>query len=213
MPARRSPGSPTLGPIIVTEPRVQAAVGVADLRRRRSCRARAASGRASRSATRSRATATTTRPASSSIVTDGTMINWLREGRLSRIGTVIVDEAHERSTNIDFIMGYLKQELAEYPHLRVIITSATFNTDFYLEYFGGPEVVSVMEVPAEKTFGYGMPLFADLDTAEDGEEDVLDAVGRDEIAAAVAPAARATRTRSSSTHWPRRSSAAAEGDR
>ncbi|MEZ5088136.1 MAG: hypothetical protein R2722_18530 [Tessaracoccus sp.] len=43
-------------------------------------------------------------------VTDGTMINWLREGRLSRIGTVIVDEAHERSTNIDFIIGYLKRE-------------------------------------------------------------------------------------------------------
>ena len=59
------------------------------------------------------------------------MINWLREGRLSRIGTVIVDEAHERSTNIDFIMGYLKRELPRYPHLRVIITSATFNTDFY----------------------------------------------------------------------------------
>ena len=71
-------------------------------------------------------------------VTDGTMINWLREGRLSRIGTVIVDEAHERSTNIDFIMGYLKRELDRYPHLRVIITSATFDTEFYQEYFGGP---------------------------------------------------------------------------
>ena len=68
------------------------------------------------------------------------MINWLREGRLSRIGTVIVDEAHERSTNIDFIMGYLKRELPRYPHLRVIITSATFNTEFYLEYFGGDKV-------------------------------------------------------------------------
>ena len=70
-------------------------------------------------------------------VTDGTMINWLREGRLSTIGTVIVDEAHERSTNIDFIMGYLKKAIDRYPHLRVIITSATFDERFYQEYFGG----------------------------------------------------------------------------
>ena len=101
------------------------------------------------------------------------MINWLREGRLSRIGTVIVDEAHERSTNIDFIMGYLKRELPRYPHLRVIITSATFNTDFYLEYFGGDKVASVMDVPAEKTFGYGMPFFPNLDAPEDGDDDIL----------------------------------------
>lgn len=97
-------------------------------------------------------------------VTDGTMINWLRDGRLSRIGTVIIDEAHERNTNIDFIMAYLRRELHRHPHLRVIITSATFDTDFYLEYFGGPEVAAVIDVPPMKAFGYGMPLFGDLDS-------------------------------------------------
>lgn len=107
-------------------------------------------------------------------VTDGTMINWLREGRLSRIGTVIVDEAHERSTNIDFIMGYLKKELDRYPHLRVIVTSATFNTDFYQEFFGGPEVAHVMDIAAAKSFGYGMPLFPSLDSPANGEEQVFD---------------------------------------
>ena len=96
-------------------------------------------------------------------VTDGTMINWLRDGRLSRIGTVIIDEAHERNTNIDFIMGYLRRELERYPHLRVIITSATFNTAFYQEYFGGPEVAAVLEIAEVKAFGYGMPLFSQLD--------------------------------------------------
>lgn len=105
-------------------------------------------------------------------VTDGTMINWLREGRLSRIGTVIVDEAHERSVNIDFIMGYLRRELDRYPHLRVIITSATFDAVFYQEYFGGPDVAHVMQVPAVKSFGYGMPLFPELDGLADGEPDV-----------------------------------------
>ncbi len=107
-------------------------------------------------------------------VTDGTMINWLREGRLSKIGTVIVDEAHERSTNIDFIMGYLKRELPRYPHLRVIVTSATFNTAFYQEYFGGPDVANVMEVLAEKSFGYGMPLFPELDAVPDSEPEIFD---------------------------------------
>lgn len=92
-------------------------------------------------------------------VTDGTMINWLREGRLSRIGTVVVDEAHERSTNIDFIMGYLRREIDRYPHLRVIVTSATFDVAFYESYFGGPDRVESMSVPAQKTFGFGAPLF------------------------------------------------------
>jgi HrpA-like RNA helicase len=98
-------------------------------------------------------------------VTDGTMINWLREGRLSSIGTVIVDEARKRSTNIDFIMGYLRKAIDRYPHLRVIITSATFDAKFYQEYFGGKGKVSVVEVPAVKSIGYGFPLFPDLDAS------------------------------------------------
>lgn len=162
-----------LGPIIVTEPRVQAAVGVATFV---GGTMSGAGGVGPGFPVGYQVSGDRNHDEACELiyVTDGTMINWLREGRLSRIGTVIVDEAHERSTNIDFIMGYLKQELARYPHLRVIITSATFNTDFYQEYFGGPEVAHVMEVPAEKTFGYGMPLFPALDTAEDGEEDIYD---------------------------------------
>jgi len=108
--------------------------------------------------------------------TDGAVINWLRDGRLSRIGTVIVDEAHERSVNIDFIMGYLKRDLAKYPHLRVIITSATFDPNFYHEYFGA-NVAEVMEVPAVKTVGYGMPLFPELDAKTDDMKKHLDEGG------------------------------------
>jgi hypothetical protein len=172
------PGAPfarltDLGPIIVTEPRVQAAVGVATFV---GGTMSGAGGVGPGFPVGYQVSGDRNHDEACELiyVTDGTMINWLREGRLSRIGTVIVDEAHERSTNIDFIMGYLKQELATYPHLRVIITSATFNTDFYQEYFGGPEVASVLEVPAEKTFGYGMPLFPGLDTAEDGEQNIYD---------------------------------------
>lgn len=162
-----------LGPIIVTEPRVQAAVGVASFVGEVMS---GAGGVGPGYPVGYQVSGDRNHDEACELIyiTDGTMINWLREGRLSRIGTVIVDEAHERSTNIDFIMGYLKRELPRYPHLRVIITSATFNTDFYLEYFGGPENANVMVVPPEKTFGYGMPFFPNLDTPEDGEDDVLE---------------------------------------
>lgn len=161
-----------LGPIIVTEPRVQAAVGVASFV---GGVLSGAGGVGPGYPVGYQVSGDRNHDEACELiyVTDGTVINWLREGRLSRIGTMIVDEAHERSTNIDFIMGYLKRELSRYPHLRVIITSATFNTDFYREYFGD-DVSHVMTVPPEKAFGYGMPLFPNLDTAEDGEDDVLD---------------------------------------
>ena len=162
-----------LGPIIVTEPRVQAAVGVASFV---GGVMSGAGGVGPGYPVGYQVSGDRNHDEACELVyvTDGTMINWLREGRLSRIGTVIVDEAHERSTNIDFIMGYLKRELPRYPHLRVIVTSATFNTDFYLEYFGGPTKANVMDVPPEKTFGYGMPLFPNLDSPEEGEEDIVE---------------------------------------
>jgi HrpA-like RNA helicase len=99
-------------------------------------------------------------------VTDGTMINWLKEGRLGHIGTVIVDEAHERSTNIDFILGFLNRELSRHPHLRVIVTSATFDVNFYVQFFGGEERVAWRDVPPAKAFGYGDPLFPGEDVPD-----------------------------------------------
>ncbi|WP_206487892.1 S1 RNA-binding domain-containing protein [Rhodococcus sp. KRD162] len=161
-----------LGPIIVTEPRVQAAMGVASFV---GGVMSGAGGVGPGYPVGYQVSGDRNHDEACELiyVTDGTMINWLREGRLSRIGTVIIDEAHERSTNIDFIMGYLKRELPRYPHLRVIVTSATFNTDFYLEYFGGPANTNVMDIPPEKTFGYGMPFFPNLDAPEEGEDHVL----------------------------------------
>lgn len=96
-------------------------------------------------------------------VTDGTMINWVRDGSLARIGMVIVDEAHERSENIDIILAQLREKVLEYDHLRVIITSATIDKDFFVSYFGGEDKVFHHFVPEKKSFGYGVPLFVDLD--------------------------------------------------
>ncbi|MBX7255919.1 MAG: DEAD/DEAH box helicase [Candidatus Hydrogenedentes bacterium] len=99
-------------------------------------------------------------------VTDGTMINWVRDGSLASIGTVIIDEAHERSENIDIILAQLRAQLHRYPHLRVIITSATLDKDFFIEYFGGRDVVHHLHVPAQKLFGYGVPFFLGLDISD-----------------------------------------------
>lgn len=96
-------------------------------------------------------------------VTDGTMINWVRDGSLARIGMVIVDEAHERSENIDIILAQLREKVHEYKHLRVIITSATIDRDFFISYFGGDDQVFHHYVPEKKSFGYGIPLFVDLE--------------------------------------------------
>ena len=156
-----------LGPIIVTEPRVQATTGVAGFVGRVMS---GAGGVGPGFPVGFQVSGNRAHDDSCQLiyVTDGTMINWLREGRLSTIGTVIVDEAHERSTNIDFIMGYLKKAVDRHPHLRVIITSATFDERYYQEYFGGPTKVEVVDVPAVKSIGYGFPLFPELDRATEG---------------------------------------------
>jgi HrpA-like RNA helicase/predicted RNA-binding protein YlqC (UPF0109 family) len=99
-------------------------------------------------------------------VTDGTMINWVRDGSLATIGTVIVDEAHERSENIDIILAQLCAQLERYPHLRVIITSATLDKDFFIEYFGGPDRVHHQYIAPQKSFGYGVPFFLELDVSD-----------------------------------------------
>jgi len=62
---------------------------------------------------------------------------------LSSYDTLIIDEAHERSLNIDFLLGYLKRLAAKRPTLKIIVTSATIDTARFAEHFGGAPVVSV----------------------------------------------------------------------
>ncbi|MGP4952482.1 ATP-dependent RNA helicase HrpA, partial [Psychrobacter sp. T6-1] len=70
------------------------------------------------------------------LMTDGILLAELGHDRfLSKYDTIIIDEAHERSLNIDFIMGYLKKLLPKRPDLKVIITSATLDTQRFSEYF------------------------------------------------------------------------------
>jgi ATP-dependent helicase HrpA len=70
------------------------------------------------------------------LMTDGILLAELAHDRfLNKYDTIIIDEAHERSLNIDFIMGYLKQLLPKRPDLKVIITSATLDVNRFSEYF------------------------------------------------------------------------------
>ena len=102
-------------------------------------------------------------------VTDGTMVNWITNGDLARIGMVIVDEAHERSDNIDLILTLLAAQLPRYPHLRVIIASATIDKNYFMRFFEKTPSIRVGHhyVEAKKSIGYGVPLFADIDFTED----------------------------------------------
>ncbi|WP_343594523.1 ATP-dependent RNA helicase HrpA [Acinetobacter sp.] len=78
------------------------------------------------------------------LMTDGILLAELTHDRyLSKYDTIIIDEAHERSLNIDFIMGYLKQLLPKRPDLKVIITSATLDVNRFSGYFNNAPIFEV----------------------------------------------------------------------
>jgi len=78
--------------------------------------------------------------ASVKLMTDGILLAETQNDPLLRAyDTIIIDEAHERSLNIDFLIGYLKQLLPRRPDLKVIITSATIDAQRFAEHFAGPK--------------------------------------------------------------------------
>ncbi len=101
-------------------------------------------------------------------MTDGILLAEIQADRwLSKYDTLIIDEAHERSLNIDFLLGYLKQLLPRRPDLKLVVTSATIDTARFAAHFGGAPVVSVegRGYPVEVRY---RPL--EGDGAEDGED-------------------------------------------
>ncbi|OFB36795.1 ATP-dependent RNA helicase HrpA [Mycolicibacterium sp. (ex Dasyatis americana)] len=72
------------------------------------------------------------------LMTDGILLAEIqRDRRLLRYDTLILDEAHERSLNIDFLLGYLRELLPRRPDLKVIVTSATIEPERFAAHFGG----------------------------------------------------------------------------
>src|SRR5919206_936846 len=103
------------------------------------------------------------------LMTDGILLAEIQRDRLlTRYDTIIVDEAHERSLNIDFLLGYLKELLPRRPDLKVIVTSATIDPERFARHFGGAPVVEVSgrTYPVEVRY---RPLDDGLDDGPDGD--------------------------------------------
>ena len=99
-------------------------------------------------------------------MTDGILLaETRRDPLLKRYRVIIIDEAHERSLNIDFLLGYLKNLLPRRPDLKVIITSATIDTDIFSKHFGHAPVLSIAgrTYPVEISY---VP-HADLESTDD----------------------------------------------
>lgn len=78
------------------------------------------------------------------LMTDGILLAEIQQDRMLRqYDTLIIDEAHERSLNIDFLLGYVKQLLPRRPELKVIITSATIDPERFSRHFGDAPIVEV----------------------------------------------------------------------
>ncbi|MCV2885363.1 ATP-dependent RNA helicase HrpA [Aestuariibacter sp. AA17] len=78
------------------------------------------------------------------LMTDGILLAEIQQDRfLNQYDTIIIDEAHERSLNIDFILGYLKQLLPKRPDLKVIITSATIDPERFSQHFNQAPIIQV----------------------------------------------------------------------
>jgi ATP-dependent helicase HrpA len=80
------------------------------------------------------------RDASVKLMTDGILLAETQtDPLLNAYDTIIIDEAHERSLNIDFLLGYLREILPRRPDLKVIVTSATIDADRFAQHFGSPQ--------------------------------------------------------------------------
>ncbi len=124
----------------------------------------------------------TSRASRVKLMTDGILLAELQRDRdLRKYDTLIIDEAHERSLNIDFLLGYLKRLLPRRPDLKVIITSATIDVDRFAEHFRAPVVeVSGRTYPVDVRYRPLLELSEDDEEGEpvqrDQTEAILDAV-------------------------------------
>jgi ATP-dependent helicase HrpA len=106
------------------------------------------------------------------LMTDGILLAELqRDHDLRRYDTIIIDEAHERSLNIDFLLGYLRRLLPRRPDLKVIVTSATIDTQRFSDHFGGAPIIEVSgrTFPVEIRYRPLMELPEDTGPDADGE--------------------------------------------
>ena len=112
------------------------------------------------------------------IMTDGILLQEMKlDPALSRYGVIMVDEAHERSLNIDFILGLLKRVLENRPEFKVIVSSATINAEVFSEYFGECPIVKIETTTYPVTLVYDPPagegVQADFRAADEAMQDKI----------------------------------------
>lgn len=110
------------------------------------------------------------------LMTDGILLAETQGDRfLEQYDTIIIDEAHERSLNIDFLLGYLKQLLPKRPDLKVIITSATINPEHFSRHFNNAPIVMVSgrTYPVEVRY---RPILAQEDDPDEDEPTLQEAI-------------------------------------
>lgn len=110
------------------------------------------------------------------LMTDGILLAEIQNDRfLNQYDTIIIDEAHERSLNIDFILGYLKQLLPRRPDLKVIITSATIDPERFSKHFSNAPIIEVSgrTYPVEVRY---RPLAGDDDSESESDRDQLEGI-------------------------------------
>ncbi|WP_150958945.1 DUF3418 domain-containing protein [Microbacterium testaceum] len=132
------------------------------------------------------------------LVTDGILLNEIHRDRLlRRYDTIIVDEAHERSLNIDFLLGYLRRILPKRPDLKVIVTSATIDPESFARHFAAAPAHPGSEptpAPVIEVSGRTYPVeirYRPVDGADQAPED-----SDDEIPDADTPAPQPKKPRS-----------------
>ncbi|WP_394770550.1 ATP-dependent RNA helicase HrpA [Lacisediminihabitans sp.] len=126
------------------------------------------------------------------LMTDGILLNEIHRDRLlTKYDAIIIDEAHERSLTIDFLLGYLRQLLPRRPDLKVVITSATIDPQSFSKHFGDAPIIEVSgrTFPVEVRY---RPLVAEvpIDDDEDAAETAADLDPMEGINAALDELAR-----------------------
>ena len=115
------------------------------------------------------------------LMTDGILLAEIQQDKfLQKYDTIIIDEAHERSLNIDFLLGYLKRVLVNRPDLKVIVTSATIDVERFSRHFNDAPIIEVSgrTYPVEIRY---QPLlnkadYEELDEDQSMEQGIADAV-------------------------------------
>ena len=110
------------------------------------------------------------------VMTDGILLAEIHSDReLRAYDTIIVDEAHERSLNIDFLLGYLKRLSKIRPELKIIVTSATIDTERFSQFFDGAPVIEVSgrTYPVEVRY---RPEFFEVEEEDDEPVDLNEAL-------------------------------------